>query len=105
MPSNQTFAAGGPPPIGAQKANLDPVTRKIIEEFGYQEVGHLRAIITAVGGIPRPLYDLRYVGTIPYLATYSSRALVASLLGVESGQDAVIRTLLYEKADEKVMPL
>lgn len=36
------FAAGGPPPIGAQKANLDPVTRKIIEEFGYQEVGHLR---------------------------------------------------------------
>ncbi|KAJ6776143.1 DESICCATION-LIKE PROTEIN [Salix koriyanagi] len=114
------FAAGGPPPIGAQKANLDPVTRKIIEEFGYQEVGHLRAIITAVGGIPRPLYDLinyllasyaipyvglvGYVGTIPYLTTYSSRALVASLLGVESGQDAVIRTLLYEKAHEKVMP-
>ncbi|KAB5521316.1 hypothetical protein DKX38_025635 [Salix brachista] len=141
------FAGGGPPPIGAQKANLDPVTRKIIEEFGYQEVGHLRAIITAVGGIPRPLYDLSpeafarlfdkaagyklnppfnpysntvnyllasyaipyvglvgYVGTIPYLTTYSSRALVASLLGVESGQDAVIRTLLYEKAEEKVMP-
>ncbi|KAJ6423605.1 hypothetical protein OIU84_024554 [Salix udensis] len=141
------FAGGGPPPIGAQKANLDPVTRKIIEEFGYQEVGHLRAIITAVGGIPRPLYDLSpeafaqlfdkavgyklnppfnpysntvnyllasyaipyvglvgYVGTIPYLTTYSSRALVASLLGVESGQDAVIRTLLYEKAHEKVMP-
>ncbi|KAJ6423603.1 hypothetical protein OIU84_024553 [Salix udensis] len=141
------FAAGGPPPVGAQKANLDPVTRKIIEEFGYQEVGHLRAIITAVGGIPRPLYDLSpeafaqlfdkavgyklnppfnpysntvnyllasytipyvglvgYVGTIPYLTTFSSRALVASLLGVESGQDAVIRTLLYEKANEKVMP-
>ncbi|KAF9666638.1 hypothetical protein SADUNF_Sadunf16G0249700 [Salix dunnii] len=141
------FAAGGPPPIGAQKANLDPVTRRIIEEFGYQEVGHLRAIITAVGGIPRPLYDLSpqtfaqlfdkavgyklnppfnpysntvnyllasyaipyvglvgYVGTIPYLANYTSRALVASLLGVESGQDAVIRTLLYEKAYEKVWP-
>uniref|UniRef100_A0A6N2LGH3 Desiccation-related protein PCC13-62 n=1 Tax=Salix viminalis TaxID=40686 RepID=A0A6N2LGH3_SALVM len=121
------FAGGGPPPIGAQKANLDPVT--------------------PVGGIPRPLYDLSpkafaqlfdkavgyklnppfnpysntvnyllasyaipyvglvgYVGTIPYLTTYSSRALVASLLGVESGQDAVIRTLLYEKAHEKVMP-
>lgn len=141
------FAAGGPPPIGAQKANLDPVTRRIIEEFGYQEVGHLRAIITTVGGVPRPLYDLSpeafaqlfdkavgykldppfnpysntvnyllasyaipyvglvgYVGTIPHLANYTSRRLVASLLGVESGQDAVIRTLLYEKADEKVLP-
>lgn len=33
---------GGSPPLGAQKANLDPLTRLIIEEFGYQEVGHLR---------------------------------------------------------------
>jgi hypothetical protein len=30
--------------------------------------------------------------------------LVASLLGVEAGQDAVIRTLLYERADQKVLP-
>jgi hypothetical protein len=30
--------------------------------------------------------------------------LVASLLGVESGQDAVIRTLLYERATQKVPP-
>lgn len=30
--------------------------------------------------------------------------LVAGLLGVESGQYAVIRTLLYEKANEKVHP-
>ena len=30
--------------------------------------------------------------------------MVASLLGVESGQDAVIRTLLYERAEEKVLP-
>jgi hypothetical protein len=29
---------------------------------------------------------------------------VASLLGVEAGQDAVIRTLLYERANEKVVP-
>jgi hypothetical protein len=29
---------------------------------------------------------------------------VASLLGVEAGQDAVIRTLLYERADQKVLP-
>ncbi|KAF2298477.1 hypothetical protein GH714_023718 [Hevea brasiliensis] len=53
------FANGGPPPIGAQKAELDRVSRQIIEEFGYQELGHLRAIIQSVGGIPRPLYDLR----------------------------------------------
>jgi hypothetical protein len=37
-----TFAHGGPPPVGAKKANLDPLVRRIIEEFGYQEVGHLR---------------------------------------------------------------
>lgn len=33
---------GGPPPIGAQKANLDSLTYRIIEEFAYQEIGHLR---------------------------------------------------------------
>ncbi|XP_022758021.1 desiccation-related protein PCC13-62-like [Durio zibethinus] len=140
------LAKGGPPPIGARKANLDPVTRQIIEEFGYQEIGHLRAIVTTVGGIPRPLLDISsenfaklfdkavgycldppfdpyadtanfltasyaipymglvgYVGTIPYLANYTSRRLVASLLGVESGQDAVLRALLYGKACEKVV--
>lgn len=37
-----TLAMGGPPPIGAMKANLDNITQRIIEEFGYQEVGHLR---------------------------------------------------------------
>ncbi|KAK9983778.1 hypothetical protein SO802_033303 [Lithocarpus litseifolius] len=142
-----SFAQGGPPPIGATKANLDPLVRQIIEEFGYQEVGHLRAIITRVGGIPRPLLDLSpqnfakifdeaagfklsppfdpylnslnyllatyvipyvglvgYVGTIPNLSKKSSQSLVASLLGVEAGQDAVIRTLLYERAEEKVLP-
>jgi hypothetical protein len=30
--------------------------------------------------------------------------LVASLLGVETGQDAVIRTLLYERANQMVQP-
>lgn len=141
------FAEGGPPPYGAQKANLDPVTRKIIEEFGYQEVGHLRAIITTVGGVPRPLYNLSkenfaqvfdqavgyklhppfdpyansvnyllacyvipyvglvgYVGMNPYLANFTSRRLVASLLGVEAGQDAVLRSLLYKIAFVKVVP-
>ncbi|KAK3407400.1 hypothetical protein EUGRSUZ_K03461 [Eucalyptus grandis] len=141
------LAQGGPPPVGGAKADLDPITRRIIEEFGYQEVGHLRAIYTRVGGIRRPLLNLSaqnfetlfdravgrqlqppfnpygntvnyllasyvipyvglvgYVGTIPFLESYNSKSLVASLLGVESGQDAVLRTLLYERADEKVEP-
>ncbi|KAK3023461.1 hypothetical protein RJ639_044841 [Escallonia herrerae] len=51
-------AMGGPPPIGAQKANLDALTQHIIEEFGYQEVGHLRALKITVGGFSRPLLDL-----------------------------------------------
>ncbi|KAF5731456.1 desiccation-related protein PCC13-62 [Tripterygium wilfordii] len=138
---------GGPPPIGARRANLDILTRRIIEEFGYQEVGHLRAIINTVGGFPRPSLDLRaenfaetfnravgyklsppfdpylnavnyllasyvipyvglvgYVGTIPNLYNYTNKRLVAGLLGVESGQDAVIRALLYERGAEKVVP-
>ena len=33
---------GGPTPIGAKKANLDPFTRDVIEQFAYQEIGHLR---------------------------------------------------------------
>ncbi|KAG7970814.1 hypothetical protein I3843_07G103600 [Carya illinoinensis] len=142
-----SLANGGPPPIGARKANLDPLVARIIEEFGYQEVGHLRAIITRTGGIPRPQLDLGvqnfakvfddavgfklipafdpyadtnryllasyvipyvglvgYVGTIPNLNRGTSRSLVASLLGVEAGQDAVIRTLLYERANQTVRP-
>ncbi|XP_030451546.2 ferritin-like catalase Nec2 [Syzygium oleosum] len=141
------LAQGGPPPVGGAKANLEPIARRITEEFGYQEVGHLRAIYTRVGGIQRPLLNLSaqnfetifdlavghklqppfnpyrntvnfllasylipyvglvgYVGTIPFLESYNSKSLVASLLGVESGQDAVLRTLLYERAEEKVEP-
>ncbi|KAJ4713089.1 Desiccation-related protein PCC13-62 [Melia azedarach] len=141
------LAAGGPPPAGAKKANLDFLTKNIIEEFAYQEIGHLRAIISTIGGFPRPQLDLSpqnfanifdhvagynlvppfdpyfntvnyllasyaipyvglvgYVGTIPNLVNSTSRRLVAGLLGVESGQDAVIRTLLYQRANEKVFP-
>ncbi|XP_050363365.1 desiccation-related protein PCC13-62-like [Argentina anserina] len=141
------LALGGPPPIGAQKANLDPLVRCIIEEFGYQEVGHVRSIIREAGGFPRPLLDISsqnfanlmdravgfklippfdpyadtkkfllaaytmpyvgengYVGTIPYLKNMTSRRLAASLLGVEAGQDAVIRDHLYQRAFEKVEP-
>ncbi|XP_030543325.1 desiccation-related protein PCC13-62-like [Rhodamnia argentea] len=141
------LALGGPPPAGGERANLDPLVRRIIEEFGYEEVGHLRAIYTTVGGIQRPLIDISahkfammvdealghrlwppfdpyldtvnyllasylipyvgltgYVGVIPNLSNFTTKALVAGLLGVESGQDAVIRTLLYERALEKVAP-
>ncbi|WCJ21360.1 Desiccation-related protein PCC13-62 [Euphorbia peplus] len=141
------LTSGGPSSIGAQKANLDPRTSQIIEEFCYQEVGHIRSIITNVGGFPRPLYDFSpqnfanffdeaigyklnppfdpynntinyllasyvipyvgltgYVGTMPNLYHSVNKRLVASLLGVEAGQDAVIRTLLYEKMQEEVEP-
>lgn len=45
-----------------------------------------------------------YVGANPMLQNATSKALVAGLLGVESGQDAVIRTLLYERRQELVLP-
>ncbi|GMI66581.1 hypothetical protein like AT3G62730 [Hibiscus trionum] len=142
-----SLALGGPPPAGGRMANLDPTTRRIIEEFGYQEIGHIRAITQSVGGIRRPQLNLSaeafaaimnqamnttlsppfnpyansinyllasyvipyvglvgYVGTIPNLDRKTSLSLVASLLGVEAGQDAVIRGLLYERADETVSP-
>ncbi|KAI3934875.1 hypothetical protein MKW92_021451 [Papaver armeniacum] len=138
---------GGPPPIGAQKANLDELVNRIIEEFGYQEVGHIRAIKTTVGGFPRPLMNLSacnfatimndafgypldppfdpyanslnfmlasyvipyvgltgYVGANPFMKGWKTKSLLAGLLGVEAGQDAVIRMYLYERADYKVYP-
>jgi Ferritin-like domain len=39
------LAHGGPPPIDGHKANLDEVTQKIITEFAFQEVGHVRFVI------------------------------------------------------------
>ncbi|GAV71680.1 Ferritin_2 domain-containing protein, partial [Cephalotus follicularis] len=45
-----------------------------------------------------------YVGANPKLQAAASKRLVAGLLGVESGQDAVIRALLYERAMVKVAP-
>ncbi|KAI5080918.1 hypothetical protein GOP47_0004101 [Adiantum capillus-veneris] len=140
------LAAGGPAPIGAQKANLDNLTRDIIEQFGYQEVGHLRAIKETIPeAFPRVQLDLRkevfaatmeaalgklpepfdayansqnyllasylipyvgltgYVGANPQLQSERAKRLVAGLLAVESGQDAVIRTLLYEQRNEQVV--
>ncbi|KAG4946201.1 hypothetical protein JHK82_042252 [Glycine max] len=45
-----------------------------------------------------------YVGANPLLQNATSKRLVAGLLGVESGQDAVIRTLLYERQASLVQP-
>lgn len=33
---------GGPSPVGAKKANLNPFINDVILQFAYQEVGHLR---------------------------------------------------------------
>ncbi|XP_022760931.1 desiccation-related protein PCC13-62-like [Durio zibethinus] len=141
------LAQGGPSPIGAKKANLDALTKDVVLQFAYQEVGHLKAIKKTVKGFPRPQLDLSassfakvidhafgkplvppfdpyansinyliasylipyvgltgYVGANPKLQGAVSKRLVAGLLGVESGQDAVIRGLLYEKALVKVSP-
>jgi len=141
------LVSGGPAPIGAQKANLDPLVLEVIKEFAYQEVGHLRALKKTVKGFPRPQLNLRaanfgsiinaafnktltpsfnpyangvnfllasylipyvgltgYVGANPQLQSPTAKRLVAGLLGVESGQDAVIRGLLYQRVSEKVAP-
>ncbi|XP_027192138.1 ferritin-like catalase Nec2 [Cicer arietinum] len=44
-----------------------------------------------------------YVGANPLLQNATSRKLVGGLLGVESGQDAVIRTLLYQADNQKLL--
>ncbi|CAK9863448.1 unnamed protein product [Sphagnum jensenii] len=45
-----------------------------------------------------------YVGTIPLLQGVAAKTLVAGLLGVEAGQDAIIRAALYEFKDDLVPP-
>ncbi|MED6134986.1 hypothetical protein PIB30_042084 [Stylosanthes scabra] len=45
-----------------------------------------------------------YVGANQELQNSTSKRLVAGLLGVESGQDAVIRALLYERRELPVVP-
>lgn len=39
---NPGLTQGGPSPIGAKIAHLDPFTRDVITQFAWQEVGHLR---------------------------------------------------------------
>ncbi|KAL2341634.1 hypothetical protein Fmac_009574 [Flemingia macrophylla] len=45
-----------------------------------------------------------YVGANPLLQNATSRKLVAGLLGVEAGQDAVLRSMLYERKAQLVQP-
>eukprot|EP01018_Ginkgo_biloba_P040500 Gb_15808 [translate_table: standard] len=47
-------------------------------------------------------YAIPYVGLTGYVGT--NPLLTSGLLGVESGQDAVIRTLLYQRSLDKVPP-
>ncbi|XP_057753342.1 ferritin-like catalase Nec2 [Arachis stenosperma] len=144
---NPNLTEGGPSPIGGKIADLSPLIKDIIFQFGLQEVGHLRAIKSTVRGFSRPLLNISseifgqiinnafgerlkppfdpyandinyliasyvipyvglngYVGANPLLLSATAKALVAGLLGVESGQDAIIRGLLYERRDEIVIP-
>ncbi|KAL3349626.1 hypothetical protein AABB24_022638, partial [Solanum stoloniferum] len=124
------LAMGGPPPIGVRKANLDFFTSNIINEFAMQEVGHLSSrhfahlFDEAFGYKLQPPFDpyrdslnfmlscyalpyaalVGYVGTNPLIQGYESKRLLAGLLGVESGQDAMIRMYLYERAGKVVYP-
>ncbi|KAK7405545.1 hypothetical protein VNO78_06957 [Psophocarpus tetragonolobus] len=141
------LTGGGPPPIGGKLVQLDSLAKDVFQQFAFQEVGHLRAIKSAVGGFPRPLLDISkasigklmdsafgkplsppfdpyanslnfilaayvipyvgltgYVGANPQLQNANSKKLVAGLLGVESGQDAILRALLYERKEQTVQP-
>ncbi|XP_057859063.2 ferritin-like catalase Nec2 isoform X2 [Cryptomeria japonica] len=142
------LTGGGPTPLGVRIANLDSQTRDIVQQFAFQEIGHIRIIRETVQeAIPRPLLDLRaetwakffdeavgfrlnppfdpyansvnyvlamyvvpymgltaYVGSNPNITSQAGKRLLAGLLGVESGQDAVIRYWLYERAQHKVYP-
>ena len=39
-----SLAFGGPPPIGAQKANLTSYYTDIYKQLGLQEIGHIRCV-------------------------------------------------------------
>ncbi|XP_052188511.1 desiccation-related protein PCC13-62-like [Diospyros lotus] len=45
-----------------------------------------------------------YVGANPKLISSIAKKLVAGLLAVESGQDAIIRGMLYKRAEDEVKP-
>ncbi|KAK4773737.1 hypothetical protein SAY87_028756 [Trapa incisa] len=73
---------------------LDPPFDAYANTINYYLASYLLPYVGLVG----------YVGAEPYLVNFTTKGLVASLLGVESGQDAVIRALLYERGHLKVPP-
>ncbi|KAF4361407.1 hypothetical protein F8388_012867 [Cannabis sativa] len=124
---------GGPPPIGATKVNFDILITDFTMQMGLQGVDHIRAIKNFVEGFQRPLLDLSssvfagfinsalgrelkpafdpYNNTLNFLiASYAiahigpTAYLAAGLLGVSASQDAVIRTLLYDRREMRVEP-
>ncbi|KAL0292516.1 UNVERIFIED_CONTAM: Desiccation-related protein PCC13-62 [Sesamum angustifolium] len=111
----------GRPALSVVGGPTSALIRDIIAQFALQEFGHLRAIQNTPLRPPFDPYanDINYliasylipyvgltgyVGANPNLQSTTAKSLVAGLLGVESGQDAVIRTLLYERASLKVRP-
>ncbi|KAI9122936.1 hypothetical protein K1719_005825 [Acacia pycnantha] len=74
--------------------SLDPPFDPYANEINYLLASYVIPYVGLTG----------YVGANPLLQNSTSKALVAGLLGVESGQDAVIRTLLYERQKVLVAP-
>ncbi|KAK6138383.1 hypothetical protein DH2020_027857 [Rehmannia glutinosa] len=120
---------GGPPPIGSPRPSSAQAIKKTVRGFP-RPLMNLSAATFATAmnnAFEKPLEppfdpyanDINYllasyvipyvgltgyVGANPKLQSPTSRKLVAGLLGVESGQDAVLRALLYERAFAKVYP-
>ncbi|KAL3617191.1 hypothetical protein CASFOL_038938 [Castilleja foliolosa] len=69
------LSMGGPTPIGRTKAKL-VIIKYIIEKFGYQEVGHLRAIKIHVKGFPRPQIDISAKGFADFMDAAFKRTLI-----------------------------
>lgn len=42
------LAMGGPAPVGVKKADLCPFVRDVVLQFAYQEVGHLKYVISLI---------------------------------------------------------
>ncbi|KAE8772264.1 desiccation-related protein PCC13-62-like [Hordeum vulgare] len=78
----------------AMGARLDPPFDAYNGTVNFLLASYIFPHVTAAGA----------VGISPNLMGYASKRLHASVLAVEAGQDAVIRMLLYQHADETVAP-
>ncbi|KAI3975266.1 hypothetical protein MKX01_033506 [Papaver californicum] len=126
------LAIGGPPLKGPRKANLDELANLIKSTVGgfprplldLSASNFATIMDNAFGHHLEPPFDsyansinymlssyvIPYVGLTgyvcmnPFLNGYKIKRLLAGLLGVESGQDAVIRMYLYQRSQELVQP-